>query len=430
MFKGIHLTKKNKDVSLPITTANDVPDSEPKVFIGRQPIFDRMLNVVAYEILFRPGETSTSGEFDGSVATAKVINNLLTEIGLDELTGGLPAYINFTKDLILDGVVELLPPEHVVIEILEDIEIDDEFISAVRTLREKKYTIALDDFTYSDKWAPLVELASVIKYDVMQYSLEEITRQLGEKKSKNKLLAEKVETQDEFNLYLEAGFEYFQGYFFEKPTVISQKSLGDSSAQLLQLLSALNNPYIEINEVESLVGQNLSFSYKLFKYLNSAAFAVENEITSIKQAIIYFGLERLKKWTSLLVLSLAKQDNKPVELINISLSRAKMCELLAEKNNEDDSDTFFTVGLFSILDVIFGKPLETILNELPLDDSIKQALISYKGKQGDALACCLACEKHTGGEIKYNELSIETIQRIYLDSMVWSKTMMSELDNF
>jgi EAL and modified HD-GYP domain-containing signal transduction protein len=300
----------------------------------------------------------------------------------------------------------LLPPDHVVIEILEDIEVDDELINVVRNLREKKYTIALDDFTYSDEWVPLIELASIIKYDVMQHSLEEINKQREESQCKNKLLAEKVETQDEF------------------------KSLGDSSAQLLQLLSALNNPYIEINEVELLVGQNLSFSYKLFKYLNSAAFAVENEITSIKQAIVYFGLDRLKKWTSLLVLSIAKQDNKPGELINIALSRAKMCELLAEKNNDDNSDTFFTVGLFSILDVIFGKPLETILSELPLDDSIKQALTSYKGKQGDALVCCLACEKQTWGDIKYSEVSIETIQRIYLDSMVWSKTMMSELDNF
>lgn len=430
MFKGIRLTKKAKDVSLPTTTADDIADHDPKVFIGRQPIFDRKLNVVAYEILFRPGNTSTSGEFDGSVATAQVINNLLTEIGLEELTGGLPAYINFTKDLILNGAVELLPPEHVVIEILEGIEIDEEFIRVVRMLREKKYTLALDDFTYSDEWAPLIGLASVIKYDVMQYSLEEINKQREKSQSKNKLLAEKVETQDVFNLYLEAGFEYFQGYFFEKPTVISQKSLGDSSAQLLQLLSALNNPYIEINEVESLVSHNLSFSYKLFKYLNSAAFAVENEITSIKQAIVYFGLDRLKKWTSLLVLSMAKQDNKPAELINIALSRAKMCELLAEKNNEDNSDTFFTVGLFSILDIIFGRPLETILNELPLDASIKQALISYSGRQGDALVCCLACEKRTWGEIKYDELSIETIQRIYLDSMVWSKTMMSELKGF
>jgi EAL and modified HD-GYP domain-containing signal transduction protein len=430
MFKGILLKNKNKDVSLPITTEDSVVDSEAKVFIGRQPIFDRNLNVVAYEILFRSGNTSSSGQFDGAFATAKVINNLLMEIGLEELTGGLPAYINFTKELILDGVVELLPPDHVVIEILEDIEVDDELINVVRNLREKKYTIALDDFTYSDEWVPLIELASIIKYDVMQHSLEEINKQREESQCKNKLLAEKVETQDEFNLYLEAGFEYFQGYFFEKPTVISQKSLGDSSAQLLQLLSALNNPYIEINEVELLVGQNLSFSYKLFKYLNSAAFAVENEITSIKQAIVYFGLDRLKKWTSLLVLSIAKQDNKPGELINIALSRAKMCELLAEKNNDDNSDTFFTVGLFSILDVIFGKPLETILSELPLDDSIKQALTSYKGKQGDALVCCLACEKQTWGDIKYSEVSIETIQRIYLDSMVWSKTMMSELDNF
>ncbi len=413
---------------MPATSRAQEVKNRQNIFIGRQPIFNRNLVVVGYELLFRTGNSSSSGEFDGSTATAQVINNLLMEIGIKELTSGLPAYINFTKQLILDGVVDLLPPEYVVIEILEDVEVDNDFIGVIEELVKKNYTIALDDFTYSEEWLPLINLAKIIKYDVMQFSLEEINNQRQNFPTfKGLLLAEKVETRDEFDAFSKAGFDYFQGYFLAKPSVISQKGLSASSAELLQLFASLQNKDVEINEIEALITRNLTFSYKLFKYLNSAAFSLGSEITSVKQAVVFFGLERLKNWVSLLILSLAK-DDKPVELINMALTRAKMCELLADKTNNNDKSTFFTVGLFSLLDVIFEQPFKVILNSLPLDDSIKLALTEHEGDLGAALKCCIACEQGMWNEIIYLDLNIEMISPNYLEAMIWAQKTLSELE--
>lgn len=411
-----------------ISAAITVQSDGHNVFIGRQPIFNRNLAVVGYELLFRSGNVANSGKFDGSTATVQVINNLLMEIGLKELTGGIPAYINFTKELLLDGVADLLPAEQVVIEILEDIEVDEDFVETIQGLIKNGYSIALDDFTYSEEWRPLIKLSKIIKYDVMQHSLEEINAQRQNFPFSNiKLLAEKVETQEEFDQFLKAGFDYFQGYFFAKPIVISQKGLSSSNTESIQLLSALQNPDVEIEEIEKLISKNLAFSYKLFKYLNSAYFSLATEISSVKQAVVYFGLDQLKKWGSLLVLSLAK-DDKPAELINIILTRAKMCELLASATNQKNKDAFFTVGLFSLLDVIFEQPINVLLGSLPLDDSIKQALTKHEGEFGAALNCCIACEQCVWDEINYQTLNIETIPRIYLDAIVWAQNMLSELE--
>jgi len=423
-----HISLQGAAMTLAATNIDQKHSDERQIFIGRQPIFNRSLAVVGYELLFRPGNVTNAGEFDSYTATVQVINNLLMEVGLNELTGGNPAYINFTKDLILNGAVKLLPADQVVIEILEDTDIDETLVNVIRELAENNYTIALDDFTYSDKWQPLIKLGKIIKFDVMQHSLDEINAQRKHFPNTNiKLLAEKVETKEEFDEFSKAGFDFFQGYFFAKPMLISQKGLSASNTETLQLLATLQNPDVEIEEIEALISRNLTFSYKLFKYLNSAAFSLSSNVTSVKQAVVYFGLARLKKWVSLLVLSIAKND-KPAELINIALTRAKMCELLADSTNQDDKDTYFTVGLFSLLDVIFEQPFDVVLTPLPLDDSVKKAIIAHEGKLGDALNCSVACEQCKWHEITFQKLNIQSIPRIYLDSMVWSQKMLSELE--
>jgi c-di-GMP-related signal transduction protein len=405
----------------------NVTEDEPKIFIGCQPIFNSKLEVAGYELLFRSGAVNAFDGCDDGIATSQVINNALLEIGLDEIVGDVPAYINFTKELIINGVAQLLPADRVVLEILETVKVDQELIEGVKLLVEAGYKIALDDFTYSKEWDPLIKLAHIIKIDVMQHPVDKIREQLKHLEgSKVKFLAEKIETQDEYEQLREEGFDYFQGYFFAKPTIVSQKAMSAENISLIQLIAQLQSPDAEIDEIEKLVSQNVSLSYKLLRYINSAAFALNNKLTSIKQIVIYFGIQRLKDWVCLIALTGNK--NKPAELIHTGLVRAKMCELIAEEIGADEKNTYFIVGLFSILDVLLDQSLATILENLPLDTSINQALLELEGDMGKALQCSISCEQCIWDKIKFPEISIARLSELHMEATVWSRQSLSELN--
>ncbi len=401
-------------------------DNKKNIFIGRQPIFDQKLKVAGYELLFRASNSSAFDGKDGDEATSILINNALMEIGLDDIIGDNPAFINFTKDLLINGVAELLPADRVVLEILETVKVDNELIAGVKRLVDAGYQIALDDFIYSDEWLPLIELTHIIKFDITTMSLEEIKEHKKRFASKNiKFLAEKIETQEEYNLFKQEGFEYFQGYFFSKPVVLSQKKLSSDSISLLQLVAQVQKPDIETDELEKLISQDVSLSYKLFRCVNSASFGLKNKMTSVKQAVVYLGLQRLKNWVCLLAIS--SNSNKPAELLNTGLVRAKTCELLAAEAGLDGKDAFFIVGLFSLLDAILDQPLATILEKMPMDDSINQALLKKSGDMGQALLCSINFERSNWKEVAFANLSNEALAKIYLEAMVWSRQSMSEL---
>lgn len=400
---------------------------KPQIFIGRQPIFNSKLKVVGYELLFRSGNANAFDGSDGDKATSQVINNALMEIGLDDIIGDNPAFINFTKDLLVNGAAELLPADRVVLEILETVKVDDELVAGVRKLVEAGYQIALDDFTYSEEWLPLIELAQIIKFDVMMHSFEEIKEQIKKFSGRKvKLLAEKIENQEEFNQLKEEGFEYFQGYFFSKPDILSQKALSSDSISLLQLVSQLQKPDIETGELEKLISQDVSLSYKLFRCVNSAAFGLKNKMTSVRQAVVYLGIQRLKNWVCLLAMT--GNSNKPAELIHTGLIRAKMCELIAEETVAEGKDTYFVVGLFSILDALLDQPLAKILEKMPLDESINQALLERNGNMGQALLCSINFEQCIWDEIVFPNISNERLGKIYRDAIVWSRQSLSELE--
>ena len=402
-------------------------ENKKKVFIGRQPIFDSKLNVVAYELLFRSGDVDAYDGVNGEQATAHVINNALMEFGLDDIIGNSLAFINFTKDLLVSDIAELLPVDRVVIEILETVKVDEEVILKTKELVKGGYKIALDDFTFSDEWAPLINLAEIIKFDLMQHNVEEIKNQVRKFEGKKvKLLAEKVETQEEYNQLKEEGFDYFQGYFFAKPEVVSHQALTENSISLLQLLSKTQNPDIETEELEKLISQDASLSYKLFRCVNSAAFGLKNKMNSIKQAVVYLGLQRLKNWVCLLAMT--GNPKKSSELIQIGLVRAKMCELIAAENNLPEKDSFFVVGLFSILDAILDQPLDVILNKMPLEDSLNRALLENEGDMGNALICSINCERCKVDKIMFPNIIKERLYEIYQEAMAWSRESLSEIN--
>ncbi len=409
------------------TLHENIVEDKPHVFIGRQPIFDSKLKIAGYELLFRSGNVDAYDGIDGDKATSQVINNALMEISLDDIVGSNPAFINFTKDLLINGIAELLPADRVVIEILETVEVDEELVAGVKRLVDAGYIIALDDFTFSDEWIPLIDLATIIKFDVMQHSIEEIKNQIKKFEGRKlKLLAEKVETQEEYHQLIEVGFDYFQGYFFSKPEVISHQALSSASISLLQLLAQMQKPDLEVSEIEQLISQDVSLSYKLFRCVNSAAFGLKNKMNSIKQAVVYLGIQRLKNWVSLLAMS--GNANKASELIQVGLVRAKMCEFIADECGLPEKDSYFIVGLFSILDAVLDQPLSDILKKIPLDESLNKALLDRKGDMGKALWCSICCEQCIWDGIEFPNMSQDRLYQIYRDAMTWTRQSLPDLD--
>ena len=395
-------------------------DNQAQAFVGRQPIFDADLNTYAYELLFRPGIASEADFIDGEKATAQVIHNTLIEIGLDELVGPNLAFINFTRESLISDIAQLLPPDRVVLEILEDVEVDEDLIHRVKSLKESGFTLALDDFEHDIKWEPLISLSEVIKFDVMLSSPEQIRQQLPRLRTQNvKLLAEKVETQEEFEQFKAMGFDYFQGYFFAKPKVISGNKLPDNHLAVLNLIAKLQDPAVSIEQVEPLISQNVSLSYKLFRYINSAFFSLPRKITSIREVVVFFGLQRLKNWASLLVMT--DIDRKPSELLQTGLIRARTCELLALETGYSYGDSYFMLGLFSILDALMDSTMSNVLEKLPIDEEMARALLEGEGQFGSVLNCCIACEQNNWPDMVLDGLNAGAINKIYLESIRWSQ---------
>lgn len=397
-----------------------------QVFVGRQAILDVKGNTYAYELLFRSGYQNAAQILDGNLATAQVLINSLIEIGLESLVGNKQAFVNFTRDSILDDTVHGLPPERIVVEVLEDMLVDDELIAKIEKLVELGYVIALDDFEYSPQWEPLLPLAKIIKFDVMSLGLSGLDKELEHVKQYDlKLLAEKVETHEEYEQLKALGFDYYQGYFFDKPKVVSGSKMPDNQIALLNLISRLQDPAIEIKEVEALVGQNVTLSYKLLRYINSASLSLPNKVSSIHQVVVYFGLQRLKNWVTLIAMT--DLSNKPSELLSTGLIRAKMCELVAMELAYPDCERFFMLGMFSILDALLDRPMQEILEKLPVSEEMLVALLKREGELGKILEYSIAYDKNTppiwtpGGGIE------NSISRIHMEAIVWARQSQENL---
>ena len=373
-----------------------------QALVGRQPILDRDLDVFGYELLFRP-EEENSKPINGESATSQVVNNAFVDIRLDRIVGEHRAFINVTRDFLLEHSNLTFPRDRVVLEVLEDVEIDDALIEAIKALSDSGYVIALDDFVYAPEWDPLLDCASIVKIDVQMFSEPELKEQLGYlRPHKALLLAEKVETSDEFNHFRTLGFDYFQGYFLSRPQTVRGKQAPTNRPGILSLMSRLQDPQITVGEIEELVGQDVALSYRLLRYINSAFFALPKPVESIGQAVVYVGLSQLRQWTSLL--AMAGVHDKPKELMRLSLTRAKMCELLCKEAGKKDADVYFTVGLFSALGALFDQPLYEIVQELPLSETIKGALLNHTGDPGAALQCTLAYETCKWPEVVFADL--------------------------
>jgi len=389
------------------------------IFIGRQPIFDRTMKLCAYELLFRSGAENHAGQFDGDQATSQVIVNAFIDVGLDELIGPHPAFINLTRSFLTGTTALPFPKDRVVLEVLEDIQPDAEVIEGVRKLAEDGYVIALDDFVFSVKLEPLLPLAGIVKLDLRALSREDIAEHVRLlRRYPVKLLAEKVETQDDFDYCKSLGFDLFQGYFLSRPNIVRGSQLPPNRLAVLQLLSRLQDPGIVASDIEALVMQDVALSYKLLRYINSAFFALPKKIESIRQAVIYLGVRAIKAWVSLL--AVAGLSNKPAALVTQAMQRAKMCELLARTAKHQNTEVYFTVGLFSLLEALMDVPQEKILESLPLTQDVQDALLIRKGLYGEALSCVIAYESGEFLRARFDRLSPSQMTDAYVASARWA----------
>jgi c-di-GMP phosphodiesterase len=396
------------------------PDAAPlqDIFIGRQPIYGRRLDLQAYELLYRGGDVDFASFSGGDQATSQVILNAVTELGLERVVGSHQAFVNLTRAFIVGEYPLPLPCDRVVLEVLEDIEADAEVLEGLRRLRRKGFKIALDDFVLTEESEPMLQLADIVKLEVFGLSpaLIQERYRLFESFS-GKLLAEKVETQEQFETCLEVGFDYFQGYFLAKPNVVRGRSVPASRLNLLRLLAELQDPAVTMDKVEEIVGRDVTLTYKLLRHINSALIGMPRQIDSVRETIMYLGLSMVRNLVCLFVL--ADIDDKPHDLITTAMLRAKMCEFLGVASGAGDGQPFFTAGLFSTLDAIMDLPMLAVLDSLPLTEDLHSALIGREGNLGEALRSTLAYERGEWDAVDCLGLPRAMIRTAFLDAVAW-----------
>ena len=394
--------------------------------IGRQQIFDQNLNVYAYELLFRGKDFDLMDKDGATMATNQIITDSILEMGLNNLVGPHKAFINFTTRNILEKTPLSLPCDRIVIEVLENVAIDQNLIDNLQEFSEQGYTIALDDFVLSDEWCPLLEFANIIKLDVMALGEAKTREAVKNLKPYNiQLLAEKVETHEEFRYLRELGLNYFQGYFFHKPKLVAGKRLGVNQTAAIRLLTLINNPDVEFADLTKAISQDVGLSYKLLHYINSAFFTLPSKMESIERAISYLGLKEVKRWSN--ILTLAALSSKPEGALQNALIRGKMCEELAKLVGDKKADHFFLIGILSSLDSILDVPLEEALQQLPLADDIVSAILNKEGAAGEALACTLNYEQWNLQGMQFKNLEQTQISEAYFRSIKWATDVLNNL---
>lgn len=345
--------------------------------MARQPIFDRRQRVFGYELLYRSGMTNRYDGSDGTGASLAVIRNTFLLLGKQILTPSTYAFINFTKDLLISGIAEMLPPTQTVVEVLEDIEPDEQLLSVCRDLKNAGYTLALDDYTIGNSVQyPFLELSDILKVNLIN-STDEESRAIVLKHGNNrrKLLAEGVETHEQFEKALSLGYTLFQGYFFSKPVIVPGKDIPGYKLAYMRLLQELNRNELDYPALELIIKNDMSLCYTLLKYINSAFFGIREEITSIMQALLLLGEKQVTKWASLTLITFMGAD-KPSEVVVRGLVRGYMSEMLAEPAGLGGHESeLFLMGMFSILDVLMGRPLAEIVEGMSLGKEVSEALL-------------------------------------------------------
>ncbi|WP_373739542.1 EAL and HDOD domain-containing protein [Jeotgalibaca porci] len=386
------------------------------VYIARQPIFDRKLAVFGYELLYRRSMNNFYEGWDDTQATAELINNAFLTMHFSELTEGTRAFINFSDDMLIDEIPRLLPSETVFVEILETVEVTDELLEAIKRLRKSGYTIVLDDFVFSQRHLPLVDVADMIKieFNKMNTAVQKLI--LKKYRHKIKFIAEKVETREEFQDAMDMGYDYFQGYFFSKPMMIKSKEVSYLNINLIRILELLHHTEPDFEEIREVIATDLGLSYKLLRLANSVLIGKRHKITSVKRAMVQLGLLEMRKWIYIIMLKDFQMiENK--ELIKNCLIRAKMMELVAVTEGKDEEkEDYFLAGMFSEIDVLMNRKMADLVAELPLKESVRTTLLGGDNQMKQTLDHLIEREKNENSEQEKQDAELMVI---YLEALAW-----------
>ena len=396
------------------------------VFIGRQAILDQQKKVYAYEMLFRSGlKNAFDPTLDGNVATQSDIVNAMLDFGMKKLVSNHKAFINFTEKNLLTRAPKLLPPDSIVVEILETVPPAPEIIEAVKELKDEGYKIALDDFILLPGYEPLIDLADIIKVDFRITTDPKERARLREILPPHvRLLAEKIETEDEFRQAVDAGYVLFQGYFFCKPVVLHKKRLTNNELSRIRLLKEVNRPDFNFSAITDVISADTSLVHKLLTYINSVGIGLNNHVSNLRQATVLLGASGIRSWVTLISLQTFSAD-KPPELFTLSLMRAKFCELIAEKLNRPTitPDTGFLLGMFSLIDVLLNQPMPEVLKEVTLSNELNAALIGEDNDLRRLLDLVISYERGdwetVAGCCMREKIPFDDLTPIYNDVLEW-----------
>ncbi len=396
-----------------------------KFFVARQPIFDRSSKVFAYELLFRTGVEMCVPVISGSQASATVISNSFLNLGLEHFTGGKRAFINFTPDLILKQIPTLIPKEQIVVEIIEHAEPTPELLRECAALKDAGYMIALDDYDGGSRWRLFVEFADIIKVDFVATSgsaRKRLARDLGGGQAM--LLAEKVETMTEYQEAADLGFSAFQGFFFARPQLVSGQDIPGLKLNALRLSAEITRRDCDFDKLEEIIKRDVSLSYRLLRFINTAAFGWQRRIESVRHALVLLGQREVRRWIMLVAIAGILTD-RPEELLVQSVIRARFCEQLAYSLGMEGRELeLYLLGLFSSLDAILDQPMDKVLERVPLSEEIRAALAGAPSPPRTALELALAYERGEWERVAALARSLaideESLPEIYGSAVEWT----------
>ena len=392
-------------------------------YVARQPMFDRDLEVIGYELLFREPPVTIANVSDQQAATTRVVLNTLTELGLDQVVGSKLAWINVSREFLLNGLVSTLPCERIGLEILEGQLVDADLIMAVAEARKLGFQVALDDFELGTGEDRLLDHVDVIKLDMVALGREGLTDHVRRLRHLDaELLVEKVETHEDHAFARALGCERFQGFFYKRPELLSRRRIDVGRASLMRLLCRLQDPATSLEEVQADVSHDIGLSLRLLRYINSAAIGMPHVISSVAQAVTLLGPGHLRRWATLTAFAGLGQQRS--ELTRTALVRGRFCEL-AQAEQVDGAAQRFTLGLFSVMDVLTDSTLPDALASVPFPADMREALIDHTGPLGRLLGAVIALEE---GAFELAEALCTQSCHVYPEALTWADATLAALD--
>lgn len=401
-----------------------------KLFIGRQPILDIEEKLYGYELLFRSADTGSANITDSFSASVSVVLNALSSFGIQGLLGKHKGFVNVSQDLLMSEMLELLPCNHVVIEVLENVEVTRAVIERCRILKGCGFPLALDDHRYHEKYLPLYSLVDVVKIDILSMPMSDVQGMVEKFRGMPvRLLAEKVETPEQFARCRKMGFELFQGYYFAKPVVLRQRRTDLGKLTLMKLLQQINRDD-ETAEIERTFRENPTLTYNLLRLVNSVAMGLREKIKSLRHAIAVLGRNQLKRWVVLALFASNDERGFCNPLVEMAAMRGRLMELLVQgkaARGGDQADTAFMTGVLSFIDIVLEIPMAEATRQLNLADDVRNALLRRDGHLGDLLALTEKLEKTDFGALPSLlakcRLSRQELHAAHMEAIRWTNSL-------